>query len=68
MFKKLLKAGVGEAEHVSWMKVGSLVVGVVGLVVTTGICPPAALPVAKGILSIGAAVGLIGARDAIGNN
>jgi hypothetical protein len=65
MIKKLLKSGAAEAEHVSWTKVGVAVCAVVGAVVGAGLCPPAALPVAKAILAIGAGVGLIGARDAI---
>lgn len=67
MFSKLfLAADSTGLSHVSWTKVGVAVCSVVGAVVTAGICPPAALPVAKAILAVGAGVGLIGARDALG--
>jgi hypothetical protein len=64
--KKLLIASDGQLNHISWTKVGATVCGIVGAIVTAGVCPPAALPYAKALLSIFAAVGIVGARDAIG--
>jgi hypothetical protein len=66
LLKKLLWASDGQLHHISWTKVGATVCGVVGAVITAGICPPAVLPYAKALLAIFGAVGIIGVRDAVG--
>ncbi len=65
MFKKLFRAvDKNGLDHVSWRKVGVTICSVAGAILSAGICPPAALPVAKAILAIGAGIGLVGAVDA----
>lgn len=68
MFDKLFMATdkITGKKHVSWMKVGGTIFSVTSAVVLSGICPPAALPVAKAIIAIGSGIGFIGARDALG--
>lgn len=65
MWKKLFRAvDKNGLDHVSWRKVGTAICSVASAVLLAGICPPAALPVAKAILAIGGGIGLIGAVDA----
>lgn len=66
LLKKLLWASDGQLHHISWTKAGATVCGIVGAVIAAGVCPPVALPYAKAVLAIFAAIGVVGARDAIG--
>lgn len=64
--KALFSTALNGQTKISWTKLGVAICAIVGGVVSAGVCPPAALPVAKIILAISAGVGLIGARDALG--
>jgi hypothetical protein len=66
MLQKLFKVVEKNGQtHISWMKVGSLVFTVLGGIIISGVCPPAILPYLKIIIGVGAAIGFVGARDAM---
>lgn len=61
MIKKFLKV----EERISWTKVGIVVCSIITALLSSDCIPASWIPLCKVLLSIGAGIGLVGARDAI---
>ena len=64
LLSKLFVAGKDVEKHISWTKIGTLVVSVSAALLEANVCPNY-VSTLKVIISIGTGVGLIGARDAL---